>query len=272
MLPRWLGQCHILGMHPYSDTHLQGSSGENYSDKPSGTISKFHPYPMVGNQALLRTSDACLGCHDKRHNPKGTPLCRTGDEIAQTGFKGACLACHMPKVNGIADHAMLGGHDPEMVGSGVVVTMTAVQKGDELETKVSLENVLPHGFPTGAPFRNMVVKVSAFDGAGKVIWQNFKTNPMEEDAQAMFTLTLGDEKGKPASPPMATQILGDTRLKPHERRVLNYRIPRKGVAMLRAEAYYNLLWPNLVTMLDKQGVLTPELKEPKSIGVAEVRI
>lgn len=263
-----------LGMqaYEYSDTYLQGSSGEAYSNEPGGLITKFHPYPMRGNQALLKTNAACLGCHDKRNNPKGTPLCRTGDEIAQTGFRGACISCHMPKVNGIADHTMLGGHSAEMVGSGVVLALSTSRKDEALEAQLKVENVLPHGFPTGAPFRNMVIKVMAYNDQGELLWSNFTTDPGQEDPQALFKLTLGDEKGMPTSPPNATQILEDTRLKPHEVRTLHYQIPVQGVAKVRAEAYYNLLWPNLVKMLDEKGVLTPDLKEPKQVGVAEVYI
>jgi hypothetical protein len=260
-----------LQAYEYSDTHLQGPSGENYTTEQGSGIHKFHPYPMRGNQELMKTNAACLGCHDKRNNPKGTPLCRTGDEIEMTGYKGGCNSCHMPKVDGIADHTMLGGHSAEMVGSGVVLKLEAEPKGEQIEAKLTLENVLPHGFPTGAPFRNMVVKLLAYDAEGNLVWSNFQTDPGKEDPQAQFKLTLGDAEGKPTSPPHATQILSDTRLKPHEIRTLFYEIPMDGrIAKLRAEAYYNLLWPNLVKMLDQQGVLTPDLKEPKLIGVSEV--
>jgi hypothetical protein len=40
------------------------------------------------------------------------------------------------------------------------------------------------------------------------------------------------------APPKATQVLGDTRLKPHETRELNYSLARGEIAMLKAVAYY----------------------------------
>jgi hypothetical protein len=260
-----------LQAYEYSDTHLQGPSGETYSNEKASAIHKFHPYPIEGNQALLKTNSACLGCHDRRNNLKGTPLCSTGDEIIASGFKGSCNSCHMPKIDGVSDHSMLGGHDTDMVSAGIVMALEAEPAGQEVHAKLTLENVLPHGFPTGAPFRLMVVKVQGYDAQGNLVWSNFKSDATKEDAQAVFRLTLGDEHGKPTAPPTATQILSDTRLKPHEVRTLSYQIPQDGgIAKVRAELYYNLLWPALVKKLDQAGVLTPDLKEPKLIAVSEV--
>ena len=71
--------------------------------------------PMVGNPTQLKTSDACMGCHDQRNNPHGVPLCQTGNEYSISHSQVNCLSCHMPVNDGLADHSMGGGHDPAIL-------------------------------------------------------------------------------------------------------------------------------------------------------------
>jgi hypothetical protein len=111
---------------------------------------------------------------------------------------------------------------------------------------------------------------AAYDANGKAVWQNFKEDPMKEDPKAVFLYMLGDEKGNPAPPPAAKQVLADTRLDPNETRTLEYDIPAENVAVIRAEALYHLLLPSMVKMLDQ--VLTDELKQPRLAAVTEVRL
>jgi hypothetical protein len=133
-----------------------------------------------------------------------------------------------------------------------------------------MKNLLPHKFPTGAPFRIAYLKLAAYDADGKQLWQNFKEHPLKDDKQAVLVYTLGDKEGKPSMPPKATQVLGDNRLNPHEERVLKYSIPKKGVKVVKAEIYYNLLLPKLNKKLDK--VLTKGLKASKLAATSEVRL
>ncbi|TXL00934.1 cytochrome c family protein, partial [Methylococcaceae bacterium HT1] len=62
---------------------------------------------------------------------------------------------------------------------------------------------------------------------------------------------LGDAEGNPAPPPKATQVLGDTRLKPHETRELKYSMARAKIAKLKAVAYYDLLLPPMKKKFSK---------------------
>ncbi len=64
--------------------------------------------PLDANPNLLKTSDACLGCHDTRNNSHGVPLCATGDEYVAGKTFVTCQSCHMPIANGFANHSM--GH------------------------------------------------------------------------------------------------------------------------------------------------------------------
>jgi Cytochrome c554 and c-prime len=223
--------------------------------------------PMESNPQQLRTSDACMGCHDKRNNSHGAPLCATGDEYAQSKSQTDCLSCHMPVNNGKTDHSIGGGHNLGMLQRSVVFTMESKKSGDKIQTVVSIENKQPHTMPTGAPFRNLHLKVTAYDASGAVVWENAKGHPGKTDKQAYMHLTLIDAKGKPTSPPKAKKQGADTRLKAFEKRDISYDIPAKGVVLVRSELYYNLLWPGLVKKFGKK--IPQDVTAPKMIAASE---
>lgn len=225
--------------------------------------------PMEGNPRLMRTNAACMGCHDQRNNPQGVPLCMTGGEYMMSQTNVNCLSCHMPVVDGIANHAMGGGHSHEILRRSVVFDVTSEPMGDTLRTTVLLQNQQPHSLPTGAPFRNMYLKLTAYDDYGEVVWENAAGHPGKDDPQAFMAYTLADDAGNPAAPPVATKPGQDTRLKPHETRELSYEIPAEGVALVRGELYYNLLWPQLVK---KFTHLPDEVKAPVLIAESEAEI
>ncbi|MEN8180002.1 MAG: cytochrome c family protein [Pseudomonadota bacterium] len=225
--------------------------------------------PMESNPRLMKTSDACMGCHDQRNNPQGVPLCQTGNEYNISKSDVNCLACHMPINNGLADHSMGGGHSTAMLQRSVVFDVSTEVEGDKIKATAYLKNPQPHSLPTGAPFRNIYMKLAAYDAEGNVLWENAKGHPGKKDAQAYFVYALADEEGKPAMPPTATQLGKDTRLKPHEERTIVYEIPAKGVKLVRGELYYNLLWPKLV---EKFKHLPDDLKAPELIAASESSI
>lgn len=251
-----------------ADSQRQWLEDEGEPNPHLGTDNKGQPYmtdtevddlPIEANSAM-KTSAVCLGCHDKRNNPKGVALCQTGDEFLESQSRDTCQSCHMPIVRGIADHSMYGGYSLGMLKRSVRLDLTTQTMGDKLTVKVKIENMLPHNVPTGAPFRNIYLKLTAFSQAGEVLWQNFKTHPAKEDAKAFFVYTMTDNAGHPVPLPQATKSGQDTRIKPYEIRLLNYNIPALGVDSIRAELYYNLLLPGLVKKLKK---LPEALKAPK---------
>jgi hypothetical protein len=225
--------------------------------------------PMEGNPTQMKTNDACMGCHDQRNNPHGVPLCQTGNEYTMAKTNVDCLSCHMPIANGIADHSMGGGHDQAILKRSVVFDLSTETVGDKIKASVLLKNQQPHSLPTGAPFRNIYMKLTAYDANGEVVWENAEDHPAKADPQAFMVLTLTDDEGKPAPPPTATKPGKDTRLKPHEERTLTYDIPADGVVLVRGELYYNLLWPGLV---EKFSHLPEELTAPVLIGEVEEEI
>jgi hypothetical protein len=258
-----------LGMqaYEYSKSNLQG---------PMGTVNdrdhkKKYGQDVANNSALMRTSDVCMGCHDQRNNGNKVSLCQTGSEVDVAGGSTTCQTCHMPTTDdGITNHAMMGGHMDKMVARGLVMTIAASKAGDKVNAVVKLQNLLPHAFPTGAPFRNFYVMIDAFDKDGKKLWSNTKSHPMKDDKKAMFMYMLGDKENKPASPPKATQVLGDTRLKPNETRELQYEMASAGVVSIKATAYYDLLLNPIKKKFDKK--LPDDVKKPKVIARADVTL
>lgn len=221
---------------------------------------------METNPIQLKTSDACMGCHDQRDNPNGVPLCQTGNEFVKSGSQVACQSCHMPVAGGLADHSMGGGHSEAMLGRSIVFDLQSESAGDAIKAKVWIRNLQPHAMPTGAPFRNLYLKLTAYSANGEVLWENAPGHPAKTDPQAYFVYGLADDAGNPAPPPTATKPGKDTRLQPHETRELLYEIPADGVVLVRGELYYNLLWPSLVKKFDH---LPDDLTSPVRIAVAE---
>jgi hypothetical protein len=227
---------------------------------------KIPALPMEGNPTQMKTNNACMGCHDQRDNPHGVPLCLTGSEYNMSKSDVNCLACHMPIAEGVADHSMGGGHNPGMLKRSVVFDLTTQRDGDNIKAKVLLKNQQPHSLPTGAPFRNIYLKLSAYNDKGEILWENAAGHPAESDPQAYLVYVMADDAGKPAPPPEATKLGKDTRLKPHEERTLEYQIPAKGVVLVRGELYYNLMWPQLAKRFEQ---LPEELRAPILIAEAE---
>ena len=226
--------------------------------------------PMSGNPQLMKSNDACMGCHDKRARGNGVALCITGKEYAKGGARVTCTSCHMPVNQGLTDHSMGGGHDQAMLEKGFIFSVTSNKSGDMLRTRVTLENKLPHSLPTGAPFRNIYMKLTAYDDAGNVVWQNFEDHPVIEDPKAYFNYELLDAEGVHTSPPSSKSVGADNRLDAFETRTLEYDIPAKSVTLVRGELFYNLLWPELQKAFKDK--FPQPLTTPQSVAFSEVKI
>jgi hypothetical protein len=254
-----------------------GAGGAADSKKPNPHLGaavefegkKVPAMPMETNPTLMKTSDACMGCHDQRDNPHGVPLCQTGNEYRESGSDVNCLSCHMPLANGMADHSMGGGHSKAVLARAALFDVTTEKADGKVLAKVRIKNQQPHSLPTGAPFRNMFIKLTAYNDKGEAVWESAKGHPVESDPQAYFSFSMVDDAGKPAPPPMATKPGPDSRLKPHEDRTLTYEIPAKGVVLVRGELYYGLLWPGLSKQFSQ---LPEEVRTPILVGAVEREI
>ncbi len=254
-----------LGIDAYETSEvLQGPSGKVFTQ--STELTNFHS-TIDSNPTLFRTADICLGCHERRNNSHGIPVCATGEEFTQTDNSN-CQQCHMQVVNGLANHNMAGGHSQAMLERSVLMTLETETKENTVLAKVKLRNMTAHNVPTGAPFRNMHVKVTAYDKSGNLVWQNFVKNPIKEDQKSMLMLRLLNGEGKPTAPPKAKQIGEDSRLKPRETRTIVYEIPSLNVKNIQAELYYDLLLPGL----KKSPTIPAKLKQSSVIAKAEKNI
>ncbi len=113
------------------------------------------------------------------------------------------------------------------------------------------------------------MKLTAYNASGEVLWENAEGHPGKTDPQAYMMYEITDDAGVHTSPPKATKLGPDTRLKPFETRTLNYQIPAKDVAVVRGELFYNLLWPGLVKKFTK---LPQDLVAPVPIAMSEVKL
>ncbi len=253
-----------------------GGAGSNDDSKPNPHLGEgvmlegkdIPSLPLEANAGLLKSNGACMGCHDKRNNAHGVPLCATGNEYMVSKSDVTCQYCHMPMVDNSADHSMGGGHDGGMLKRSIVFTMDAKKDGGKVLVEAKLKNQQPHALPTGAPFRNIVFKLAAYDEQGNKVWESSPEHPAKDDPQAYFAYLLSDDAGKDAMPPTATQLGADTRLRPHEERTLSYEIPADNVVLVRGEVHYNLLWKVLA---DQFQHLPEDLRSPRTIAVAETR-
>lgn len=276
-----------LGILAYETRdRLQGPRGFRFDQVAQGNGADTNPHiahrdasgkrvepalPMDGNPALMKRSELCLGCHHQRPNPQGVPLCDTGNEIEASGSQVTCQTCHMPSTGTHASHRMGGGHDTHMLSRAVRMEVKARSNGDRVRADVEITNLLPHRMPTGAPFRNVQVRVTALDADGTVVWQNYSDDPENEAPEAFMFYQLADDEGKPDMPPTATGVRQDTRLDPHERRVITYDDIPAEAAHVRAEMLYNLVFERM-----KPGVMKltddAELLQPRSMAFHEARV
>lgn len=264
------GKAHYgLNAYNYSDTHLQGPSGRYLSPKQDAQ----HTFPINPNQVMLRTSQVCLGCHGSYHNANGVPIYQTGEEYASNeGENATCQSCHMPKLDGVASHAILSAHSDSQLARPVVITLQSNKKGETIQLKVKLKNTLPHGFPTGNPFRNAQLKVTAYDKKDNLLWSNYQGYPPDfsQDPQALLEYRVTDKDGQPVSAYIAEKAHSDTRLKPFEARELSYAIPAQNVYLLRAELLYNILTPELIAQHGER--FEGNLTNPAVAAIAELKL
>ncbi len=215
------------------------------------------------------SDDLCLTCHAREDNPQGVPVCSTGDEHAKVDGA-TCRSCHMPRVAGPsgavsrrADHASHAFVGPRQLWEGAdhdllagAVKLDAKLDGDTLT--LTLANATGHAFPTGFPGRLAVVKAVGKDASGEVVW---------EDADTKLVRRYGDAEGKPAMPPVAAQVLGDSRLQPGETRTLSLSGVPAEAKTVEATVLYRLMPP---PMADKTGLAAGPYAEAKPVATVTV--
>ncbi len=115
----------------------------------------------------LRSAEFCAACHQFHFDMPTASKVVLASSLAQSTFDEwseyragggteTCQGCHMPG----GDHRMLGGHDPDVLRTGLEVRR-------EKNGVVLHSSNVGHYFPTGDVFRALVI--TAFDQSGRTL-------------------------------------------------------------------------------------------------------
>ncbi len=158
---------------------------------PCGTVAEIRSNP---DSRLTRTDIETLAAYQdnvaemqvtasaKTPTQAGHSQGKTGEiTVADTASLG-CVQCHMPlvqrplveggQVRPVRRHLWRGGHDPDMVKSGLQVRFEEAS-GESTDTRtfvLTLTNVgAAHYLPTGTPDRHLTVDLRLLDSEGRVL-------------------------------------------------------------------------------------------------------
>jgi hypothetical protein len=166
-------------------------------------------------------------------------------------------------------HAFLGPHqlyrpDGGRAFMGSAVTLVPSLEGATL--RASLHNETQHAMPTGFPGRTVIVRATAYDASGEVVWQSFREDPMQEDPDAVLGMVYVDAEGEPTLPPYGARIARDTRLRPRETRELSWTVPESAVRA-ELELSFRLLPPLAARRLGVVGTDEAEARSFLTVSV-----
>jgi hypothetical protein len=139
------------------------------------------------------------------------------------------------------------------------------------ELIITLTNIgAGHAIPTGTPLRMVMLKVTAFDSMGTVIWENWRENPIKEDKNGLFMKIMADSAGNGPVPPWrATQTIFERRLMPREPAVIRYPLPDKNIYDVEVSLLYRFA-PEII--LHKLGITDPHFHQTRLIAEKGMKI
>ncbi len=165
------------------DTSALTHAGGN-ADITSGATFDWttdHKAAATASLTLLRSPEFCAGCHQQFVPGSGIIAIDTAGEFQRSAYAGKtpCVDCHMPKGNGVADHAALGGNlymatDAASIATlqsrlRAAITISATRASDGVHV-VARNVTIGHSFPTGVvDVKEAWVEVQAIDAQKNVI-------------------------------------------------------------------------------------------------------
>jgi hypothetical protein len=253
----------------HGTTHINGYQSARNMQINLDTIYNYQPEPEnpehpVAHREFFNKSEICLPCHAIMKNPKDLDVCTTGLEwqafYAKTGK--SCQDCHMPKLNGSPSHLFAGTHRNHLLVNSVEMDLDYDEETKNI--KVSLTNGgAGHAIPTGTPLRMVMLKVTAYDSIGSVVWQNWQKNPIKEDKGALFMKIMADKQGNSPVPPWrATQTVFERRLMPGEPTVISYKLEEEGIYDIEANLLYRFAPPFI---LQKFEITDPHFTQARLV-------
>ena len=136
----------------------------------------FFKFPPCGTVAEIQTSRGKTFVEESSDMTPG--------QIAELG----CVECHMPlverslipggKVRPVRQHYWRGGHDQQMVRSGLTISFNQTDTSDPYKTNytLSLANTgAAHYLPTGTPDRHLTVQLRVLDQDGNILDEELHT-------------------------------------------------------------------------------------------------
>jgi len=212
----------------------------------------------------IYTKFACAGCHSHKRNGNDVLIFRAMKEGQSSE---GCIKCHMPEISGPPEkmnkrarmshhsHEFYGIHNAEMRRKSVDIDIHP-EKG---KLVVTLHNKMGHPLIIQAA-RMKYLDLRLFRN-GKVVWRNFKKDPMEDKKGVFVTNFL--EHGKPSLIPyFATKRGFVNNLDANETRTIEYVVPtlKKG-DRIEAAMYVIYAKPECAAAIDlKDKTLTsPQL-------------
>jgi hypothetical protein len=206
-----------------------------------------------GSNEIYKNSKVCMGCHGKKYNKYNIQICNGYDEYNKTSN---CINCHMPKYPGgitkinkkgreqYTSHEFLGIKDEQMVKKAVKLML---KKIDNTHIQLIIQNKMGHNIIM-QPMRLKYVKTS-ITRDGKIIWQNFKDDPLE-DKEATFTRLFEDNNKKQVLPPFAKNIKFDNNIKANSFKTIVYKVPQlKKGDIIKAQWISFVVRPSLAKKL-----------------------
>ena len=168
---------------------------------------------------------ACSGCHSHKRNAQNVLIFQA---MKKGQSSKECIECHMPKINGGVEdmnkrgrthhhsHYFAGIHDEEFRKKGLDIKIDTEDK----TLKIELTNKMAHPLII-QPARMKFIHVKVLRD-GKVVWQNYTTDPMQ-DKQAVFVTEFSGKDGKLVNiPAFACGILFENNIDAKETKILTY--------------------------------------------------
>jgi nitrate/TMAO reductase-like tetraheme cytochrome c subunit len=155
---RWCASCHrpagerVAGLECASCHAVDGDPSAIRSARPPSREA------LAVHRVVVEPSQRCASCHEfatplpDHLDPviySSQPLQATVSELAKSDPRARCTDCHDP-------HRPAGAHDPDMLRSAVEITARSTSDGVEVRIVAKRTG---HRFPTGDPFRRLVISV-----------------------------------------------------------------------------------------------------------------
>jgi hypothetical protein len=227
-------------------------------------LKSYRDFESSGHQeyysSTYPTAMLCSSCHGamidipEMQGCSDLTICDTYGESLLAEKPQDCQKCHQ-------SHSFQGAHSEEMLKKAAQLNLKVTEFNGKINLVVNVtNNGTGHRLPTGPPTRIVYLKISVYDGEGRLLWTNFKKNLMKEDPYAAFHIVFADSMDKaPAFPWMASKIFKDTRMDAGEVRALTYKFPSEGVKTIDAKLFYRLA---PISLLDKFEIMDEYLRTP----------